>query len=79
MPPSDHAKRICLCMGGTPDSHLGFVLAIILIDFAVNSEGKGKQPDSCNCHTIEDVYTQPEIRLAYVLWARGVRASFHCL
>jgi hypothetical protein len=60
-----------LCMGGTPDPHLEIVLAIILIDFAVNSEGKGKQPGPHSCHTVEDVYTQTEIRLAYVLWARG--------
>jgi hypothetical protein len=71
MPSNDHAERICLCMGGTPNSYLAFVLAIILIDFAVNSEGKGKQLNSHNCHTVEDVYTQIEIRLAYVLWARG--------
>jgi hypothetical protein len=79
VPPNDHAECICLCMGGTPASYLGFALAIILIDFAVNGEGKRKQPGSRNCHTVEDIYTQTEILLAYALSFGGGRAGFRRL
>lgn len=65
-----------LVHGWHPASHLGFVLAIILIDFAVNGEGKGKQPGSRSCHTVEDIYTQTEILLAYVLCPGGVESRF---
>ena len=67
------------CAWVTPDPAFGFVLAIISINFAVNSKGKGKQPDFRSYRTVEDIYTQSEIRFAYVLWARGVKAGFRRL